>query len=253
MNAPLTKQNLDPQKLPRHIAIIMDGNGRWAKQRGNLRIFGHRNAVRAVRDTTEGAAEVGIPYLTLFAFSTENWARPQTEVNALMELLVSTIRSEIKTLQSNNIRLHAIGDLAGLPDTTRGQLLKAIDDTARNDHMTLTLALNYGSRKDVIQATRKIAEQLLEGKITLEDITPEFFATQLSTTGLPDPELLIRTSGEMRISNFLLWEIAYAELYITPKLWPDFRREDLFEAIADFQKRERRFGKTGEQIKQLTK
>jgi len=240
---------LDPTRLPQHVAIIMDGNGRWAQQRGNLRIFGHRNAIKAVRDTTEGAAELSIPYLTLFAFSTENWARPAIEVNALMELLVSTIRSEIKTLQDNKIRLHAIGDIEGLPKATREQLHWAINETASNSHMTLTLALNYGSRNDLLHAVRDVCEEVRAGKLNPQDLTADIFASHLSTAGMPDPELLIRTSGEMRVSNFLLWEIAYAELYITPKLWPDFRRDDLYQAIADFQKRERRFGKTGEQIK----
>lgn len=226
----------------------MDGNGRWAKKHGRLRAMGHRSAVTAVRDVIEGAVEIGIPYLTLFAFSTENWRRPGAEVDALMHLLVSTIRKELKTLQDNHIRLFAIGDIAGLPPVCYRELTAAMDATRANTRMTLTLALNYGGRADVVRATQSIARSAAAGELKPEEITETLFSTKLYTHDLPEPELLIRTSGEYRISNFLLWEIAYTELYITSILWPDFRRTDLFDAIIDFQKRERRFGKTGEQL-----
>jgi undecaprenyl diphosphate synthase len=239
---------LDPNRLPAHIAIIMDGNGRWAQRQGSRRIFGHKSAITAVRDTVEAAAEMGIGYLTLFAFSTENWGRPKAEVEALMRLLIATIRSETGTLQENSVRLHAIGNLADLPARTRRQLQEGIDATAANTRMTLTLALSYGGRADILQATQQLAVEVLAGHLHPEDITEERFQNCLSTRDLPDPELIIRTSGELRISNFLLWELAYAEFYCTPTLWPDFRRADLHQAIADFQHRERRFGKTSEQI-----
>ncbi|MCL4149944.1 UNVERIFIED_CONTAM: hypothetical protein GTU68_023368 [Idotea baltica] len=226
----------------------MDGNGRWARTKGNIRVFGHRSAIKAVRDTTEGAAELGIKHLTLFAFSTENWNRPKLEVNALMSLLVDTIEKETPTLMKNDIKLNAIGNLSQLPKKCNANLQKAIDATSQNKRMTLTLALSYGARADIIEATRKIAEKVKKGEVATADIDEAMVCNHLSTAQMPDPELLIRTSGEYRISNFLLWEIAYSEIYITKKLWPDFRRQDLFEAIIDYQKRERRFGMISEQI-----
>lgn len=240
--------NIQKEKLPKHIAIIMDGNGRWAKKQGAMRVFGHRSAVKAVRETTEACAELGIKYLTLYAFSTENWNRPKLEVNALMELLVNTLAKELPTLQKNNIRLQAIGNLNNLPSRCERQLQDVMDQTSENRHMTLTLALSYGSRDDMRQALQRIAEDVRQGNIAPEAITDSTLGEYLSTSGMPEPELLIRTSGEHRISNFLLWEIAYSEIYFTPVLWPDFRKEHLHEAIVDFQRRERRFGKISEQL-----
>lgn len=239
---------LDKNKLPHHVAIIMDGNGRWAKNHGQPRVFGHRNGVKSVREVSEACAELGISYLTLYAFSTENWKRPVTEVNALMRLLVQTVRKEIKTLQKNRIRLQAIGDIDSLPPATAAGLKEAILETAHNDHMTLVLALNYSAREEMVHAARTLALQVKSGELLPEDINPDSFAKALYTTEIPDPELLIRTSGENRISNFLLWQIAYTELYFTPVLWPDFRREHLYAALQDFQRRERRFGQISEQI-----
>ena len=226
----------------------MDGNGRWAKQFGRIRIFGHQNGVKAVRETTEAAAELGIKYLTLYAFSTENWGRPEAEVNALMTLLVSTIRKEIRTLMDNNIRLTAIGDIAKLPSKCYQELTDAIEKTKNNSRMTLVLALNYSARWEIVRAAKQLAEKAKSGEINPENIDDNVVANSLSTQGIPDPELMIRTSGEARISNFLLWQIAYAELYFTETLWPDFRKEHLYEAIINFQGRERRFGKTSEQL-----
>lgn len=242
------KSQINLEKLPRHIAVIMDGNGRWAKEHGMPRVFGHRNGVKAVRDTTEACAELGVEYLTLYAFSTENWNRPQTEVNALMTLLVETIKKEIKTLNDNSIRLRAIGDLSKLPTKSHKALLSAIEQTSRNNRMTLVLALNYSSHWEIVEAAKKLATQAQAGELRPEDINDAVFSNALATSGMPDPELLIRTSGEMRISNYLLWQIAYTELYFTPVRWPDFRRENLYEAILNFQQRERRFGKTSEQL-----
>jgi undecaprenyl diphosphate synthase len=242
------KEKIDKERLPKHIAIIMDGNGRWAKQRGKLRTFGHHHGVKSVRETAEAAAEIGIKYLTLYAFSTENWKRPKSEVNALMKLLVRTIHNEAKTLHDNKISLMAIGDLDSLPRITRNELTEAIKDTQHYDRMKLVLALSYSSRWEIINAAKIIAKKVESKEITSEDIDETLFESCLITHSLPDPELLIRTSGEYRISNFLLWQIAYAELFFTPKLWPDFRKEDLYEAIVDYQRRERRFGKTSEQI-----
>jgi len=244
----LVPENLDPAKMPSHVAIIMDGNGRWAKKKGNSRIFGHQSAVEAVRDTTEGAAAAGVKFLTLYAFSTENWNRPKFEVNALMELLVNTISKETPTLMKNNIRLVSIGQTQELPASCRKQLETAMQATAGNTHMVLNLALSYGGRRDILEAARQIANLAIAGDIDPAKLQETDFASYLSTAGMPDPELMIRTSGEFRISNFLLWELAYAELYITQTLWPDFRRSDLYDAIADYQTRERRFGKTSEQI-----
>lgn len=242
------KEKINPAKLPSHIAIIMDGNGRWAKQQGEERIFGHENGVKAVRDTVEGAAEIGIKYLTLYAFSTENWNRPQEEVTALMKLLVHTINIETETLNKNNIRLQAIGDLKSLPADCYNELQEAIANTKNNSRMTLVLALSYSSRWEIINAARQIAQRIEDKKLSAKEIDENTIQEHLCTYGIPDPELMIRTSGEHRISNFLLWQLAYSELYFTDKFWPDFRKEDLYEAILDYQTRERRFGKTSEQL-----
>lgn len=243
------KDQIIQDRLPRHIAIIMDGNGRWAKQRGKLRIFGHNNGVKAVREAAESAAELGVEYLTLYAFSTENWNRPRAEVNALMHLLVQTIHKEIKTLHDNDISLKAIGNLQSLPKAIYNELQDAIEETSGHKKMSLVLALSYSSRWEITDAVKNIAMQVSDGKLSPQDIDSDLLSTHLTTRDIPDPELLIRTSGEFRISNFLLWQIAYSELYFTNKLWPDFRKEDLYEAIVDYQKRERRFGKTSEQVK----
>ena len=243
------KDNINLEKLPTHIAIIMDGNGRWAKQKGEMRIFGHKNGVKAVRDCTEACAELGVKYLTLYAFSSENWNRPKFEINALMELLVSTINKETKTLNDNDIRLTAIGDLKSLPSSCYRELMNAIENTKNNKRMTLVLALSYGSRNEIVDAVKIIAEAVKEGNIEPEEITEQNITDTIYTAGIPDPELLIRTSGEHRISNFLLWQLAYTELYFTETLWPDFGKEELYEAIIDYQNRERRFGMTGEQVK----
>ncbi|AKD02522.1 isoprenyl transferase [Pontibacter korlensis] len=242
------KDKVDLGNLPRHIAVIMDGNGRWAKRRGGLRIFGHQNAIKAVRDTVEAAAELGVEYLTLYAFSTENWSRPAEEVSALMTLLVSTIRKETATLNKNNIRLQTIGNTASLPKACQRELMEAMELTKHNTRMTLVLALSYSGRWDITQAVQRLASEAGQGNIKADEINEASIAEYLSTTGMPDPELLIRTSGEQRISNFLLWQLAYTELYITELLWPDFRKEHLYEAILSYQSRERRFGKTSEQI-----
>lgn len=226
----------------------MDGNGRWAKQHGKPRIFGHRNGVTSVRETTEAAAELGIKYLTLYAFSTENWSRPKLEVSALMRLLVETLAKEVNTLHKNNIRLQAIGDLSKLPDRTRKALQEGIEHTKANTRMTLVLALNYSGKWDLAQAAQQLAQQVKEGRMEPSDIDQAAVANALSTSSIPDPELLIRTSGEARISNFLLWQIAYSELYFTPVFWPDFRKNNLYTAIIDYQDRERRFGKISEQV-----
>lgn len=242
------KSQINLDKLPRHIAIIMDGNGRWAKQHGKPRVFGHQNGVKSVRETTEAAAELGVDYLTLYAFSTENWNRPKLEVNALMSLLVETLNKEIKTLNKNNIRLQAIGDISKLPKKTYKALLEGIENTKNNTRMTLILALNYSARWEILQAAKGIAEKAKTENLKIEDVNEEVFANFLSTEGVPDPELLIRTSGETRISNFLLWQIAYTELLFVPTFWPDFRKPDLYKAIIDYQNRERRFGKISEQL-----
>ncbi len=241
-------EQINKEKLPSHIAIIMDGNGRWAKKHGKHRVFGHRSAVKSVRAVSEAAAELGVPYLTLYAFSKENWDRPKMEVNALMQLLVSTIRKETETLLKNKIRLNAIGDLSNLPPKGQEELRQAIEMTSQNDRMTLTLALSYGGRWEIKEAVKKISEKVKEGRLKPEDISEELISAHMDTAGIPDPELMIRTSGEMRISNFLLWQSAYTELYFTSTLWPDFKKEDLYEAIVSYQNRERRFGKISEQI-----
>ena len=242
------KERIDLSKLPQHVAVIMDGNGRWAKEHGKPRIFGHRNGVKSVRAVTEAAAEIGIPYLTLYAFSTENWNRPRLEVNALMDILVITIKEELETMNRNNIRLAAIGDLDHLPSATRKALLQGIANTQNNTRMTLTLALNYSSRWEITEAMKKAANMALKGQLKPEDIDPETVSTLMATHGIPDPEFLIRTSGEHRISNFLLWQIAYTELYFSDVYWPDFDKEEFYNAILSYQQRERRFGKISEQL-----
>ncbi|MBA3647184.1 MAG: isoprenyl transferase [Chitinophagales bacterium] len=239
---------IDKERLPKHVAIIMDGNGRWAKRHGEQRIFGHQHGVEAVRAATEGSAEMGIQYLTLYAFSTENWARPKYEVDALMELMVETISKEINTLMNNNVRLKTIGDIDSLPQKCYNELNLAMEESKNNSGLTLIIALNYSSRWEITQAMKKIAFDVKLGKVHPETINEETVIHYLDTKDFPDPELMIRTSGEQRLSNYLLWQLAYSELYFTPVLWPDFRKEDLHEALIEFQKRERRFGKTGEQV-----
>lgn len=242
------KEQIDTSRLPEHIAIIMDGNGRWAKNQGKFRSFGHESGVLSVKDIVEGCADIGVKYLTIYAFSTENWNRPIDEVNALMELLIATINNETDTLNKNNIRLNAIGDIASLPQQCIDDLKSAMEKTAGNTTCTLTLALSYSAKWEILEAAKKLAVLVQDGKIKVDEINEEQFSSQLTTLNIPDPELMIRTSGEHRISNFLLWQMAYTELYFTETLWPDFRREDLFEAIVDYQKRERRFGKISEQL-----
>ncbi|MDB4447945.1 isoprenyl transferase [Roseivirga sp.] len=243
------KEQIKAESLPKHVAIIMDGNGRWAKNKGAARVFGHKNAIKAVRDVTEGCAELGVEYLTLYAFSTENWSRPKFEVTALMELLVSTLTSEMKTLMDNSVRLETIGDTESLPKKCQRELKEAMEKTSKNTGMTLVLALSYSGRWDLTQATKAIALDMSRGKINAENIDQELIDKYLNTSGIPDPELLIRTSGEQRISNFLLWQMAYTEFFITDTLWPDFRKEHLYKALIAYQERERRFGMTSEQIK----
>ena len=242
------RDKIDMGKLPKHIAIIMDGNGRWAKEKGKARVFGHQSGVQAVRDVTEAGAELGIEYMTLYAFSTENWNRPKLEVTALMTLLVKTIRKEVATLNKNKIRLQMIGDLNTLPKAAQKELLEAIDSTKGNTRMTLVLALSYSAKWEMVEAVKNIATRVKNGELDADDINETLISDSLTTTGMPDPELMIRTSGETRISNFLLWQLAYAELYFTPVFWPDFRKANLYEAIYSYQNRERRFGKTSEQV-----
>ena len=243
------KDKIIPEKLPVHIAIIMDGNGRWASQQGEDRVFGHSHGVDAVRATAEAAAELGVKYLTLYAFSTENWSRPKFEVDALMSLFVETIQNEVSTLNKNNIRLNAIGNLKSLPPENYSKLVATMNEKRGNDRMTLTLAMSYSSRWEITNATERIIEDIKSTKLDLTEISEDLFSTYLTTSNIPDPELLIRTSGEMRISNFLLWQIAYTELFFSPKLWPEFNKEDLYDAIINYQNRERRFGLTSDQIK----
>jgi undecaprenyl diphosphate synthase len=235
--------------IPTHIAIIMDGNGRWAKRRGLPRVAGHREGVKSVRDVVEACAQLGVKYLTLFAFSTENWRRPKEEIDTLMKLLIKTLRSETEKLHKNDIKLMAIGDIDSLPKEVRQELKEAMEKTKNNKRMVLNLALSYSGRWEIIEAVKEIARDVKKGKVKIEEIDDKLFSNYLKTAGIPDPDLLIRTSGELRISNFLLWQIAYTELYITDCLWPDFRRKHLYEAIRDYQRRERRFGMTSEQIK----
>jgi undecaprenyl diphosphate synthase len=245
-------QAIDRSRLPQHIAVIMDGNGRWAKERGEDRVYGHHEGVLSVREMVNSCAELGIGYLTLYAFSTENWNRPKEEVDALMELLVNTIRREVEELKQNNIRLHVIGDFDSLPPICRKELNEAKEMTAANTGLNLVLALSYSSRWEITEAARKIAEDVAAGKLKPEDINDGLFHTYLNTALFPDPELMIRTSGETRISNFLLYQLAYAELYFTPVHWPAFRKQHLYEALLNYQQRERRFGKTSEQIQTNT-
>jgi len=245
------KDQIDKKRLPVHVAVIMDGNGRWAKKRGYVRTLGHERGVDAVRNTVEAAAEIGIRYLTMYAFSTENWKRPKYEIDALMRILVNSLHGEMATLMKNNIRLRAIGDLKSLPAKSYRELMKSIDETSRNTGLTLVLALSYSSRWEMVEAARSMARKIALKELDPEKIDIPTFISYLATSEIPDPELLIRTSGEFRISNFLLWQIAYAELYFTNTLWPDFGKEDFYKAILDFQTRERRFGLTSEQINEI--
>jgi undecaprenyl diphosphate synthase len=242
------KKQIDLHRLPRHIAIIMDGNGRWAKEKGHDRLYGHFHGVESVRDIVEGCAEIGVQYLTLYAFSTENWDRPEYEVTGLMELLVETIRKETETLNKNNIRLHVIGDMNMLPDYAQKELRESLEITAPNSGLNLIMALSYSSRWELVQAVRYIAQEVKAGKLLPDMISQDTLEQYLCTNKFPDPELMVRTGGEFRVSNFLLYQLAYAELYFTNTRWPDFRKENLYEAILDFQKRERRFGKTSDQL-----
>jgi undecaprenyl diphosphate synthase len=241
-------RDLDKNRIPEHIAVIMDGNGRWAKAQGKPRVYGHTKGVHAVRQVTEGGAEIGLKYLTLYAFSTENWNRPKLEINALMRLLVSTMDKELKTLQENNIRLRAIGDIQGLPSKSYQSLIKGMEATSENTGMQLILALNYSSRWDLVNAMKQLTAKIKSGEIDEASLNHDTFASLLSTADFPDPGLLIRTSGELRLSNFLLWELAYTELYFTDIMWPDFNKDELYKALKAFQLRERRFGKISEQI-----
>ncbi len=245
------KEQLDQNNLPKHIAVIMDGNGRWAKQQGFVdRVFGHRNALKAVKEVIEGCGELGVKYLTLYAFSTENWNRPKAEVDALMMLLVKTIKDELPTMQKNNVRLDTIGATQTLPISSQKELKSAIESTKNNTGLTVILALSYSGKWDIVNATKKLIEKVQKREISIEDITEDLFESSLDTKGIPNPDLMIRTGGDHRISNFMLWQLAYAELFIFEDLfWPDFRREHLQEAILDYQDRERRFGKTSEQLK----
>lgn len=244
-------QNINKERLPRHIAIIMDGNGRWAKEQGKDRLFGHFHGVESVRNIVEGCAELGIEYLTLYAFSTENWDRPEYEVVGLMELLVKTIRNEVESLHKNNIKLHVIGDMNMLPEYARKELQEALDFTSNNTGLNLIMALSYSGRWELLNAVKNIAYEVEKGRLSVEEIDQATLQKYLCTGNFPDPELMIRTSGEYRISNFLLYQLAYAELYFTTVRWPEFRKKNLYEAIIDYQGRERRFGKTGEQVKEV--
>ncbi len=240
---------INKQRLPKHIAIIMDGNGRWAKQKGKLRVFGHKNGVKAVRDVVEGSAEIGVKVLTLYAFSTENWNRPKAEVDVLMNLLVSSLKKELKLLQDNNIRLQAIGNLEKLPKKAKRELEEVIQKTKNNTHLVLNLAISYSAKEEIVNAFKKISKKIVNNELSIEEIDENIINNHLYTRNLPDVDLVIRTSGEKRISNFLLWQIAYAELYFTDLFWPDFRKTHLIQAILDYQQRERRFGKTSDQLK----
>ena len=242
-------ENIDATRLPKHLAIIMDGNGRWAKQQGLLRALGHESGTKSVKVIIEASAKLGIEFLTLYAFSTENWNRPKLEVETLMRVLINSLKKELTTLQKNNIKLNAIGNLEQLPKSAQKELLDVIEKTKDNTQMTLTLALSYGSREELVSAVRNICSKVKNNIISIDSIDDSIINEHLYTQNLPDVDLLIRTSGEHRISNFLLWQIAYAELYFTDILWPDFKEQDLYEAIISYQKRERRFGKTSEQIK----
>ncbi|TNE71953.1 isoprenyl transferase [bacterium] len=239
--------------IPEHIAIIMDGNGRWAKSKGNLRVYGHKVGVDSVRDIVESCAQLGVKHLTLYAFSTENWNRPEAEVGALMQILIQSLRKEAKRLNKNNIRLVTIGQTERFSDSIKKALNESIELTANNTRMQLCLALSYSGRWDIVQAVKKIADKVKQGEVDTSAINDELLSNHLTTAAIPDPDLIIRTSGEFRISNFLLWQLAYSELYITETFWPDFRREELYKAIESYQKRERRFGKTSEQVTETTK
>ncbi|MFD0760587.1 isoprenyl transferase [Lutibacter aestuarii] len=245
------KSYIAENKVPNHIAIIMDGNGRWAKLKGKPRVFGHKNGVTAVREVIEGCGEIGVNYLTLYAFSTENWNRPALEVKTLMSLLVSSLKKELKTLQKNNIKLNAIGNINLLPEKVNIELTEVIEKTKNNTALTLTLALSYGSRDEIVNVIRNISKKVVNNQIKIEEINENIINNHLYTFSLPDVDFMIRTSGEKRISNFLLWQLAYAEMYFSDTLWPDFRKENLFEAIIDYQNRERRFGKISEQIEKI--
>ncbi len=246
------KSKIDPSRIPSHIAIIMDGNGRWAKERGQERVYGHYEGVVSVREIVNTCGELGVKYLTLYAFSTENWNRPKAEVDALMELLVNTIRKEVDDLKKNNVKLHVIGDFASLPEVCQKEMNEGMEITGENTGLNLVLALSYSSRLEILNASKALASKVAKGELLAENITEEDFKSCLDTCNFPDPELMIRTSGESRISNFLLYQLAYAELYFTPVHWPDFRKDNLFEAVLDYQKRERRFGKTSDQIQKTT-
>lgn len=245
------KSQINTDNLPNHIAIIMDGNGRWAEMKGKPRVFGHKNGVTSVKDVIEGCREIGVNYLTLYAFSTENWNRPKLEVRTLMALLVSSLRKELNTLVKNNIKLNTIGNIENLPEKAQVELAEVVEKTKNNTSLTLTLALSYGSREEIVNVIRNISKKVVNNQISVEEINENIINNHLYTFSLPDVDLLIRTSGEKRISNFLLWQIAYAELYFTNTLWPDFRKENLFNAVVDFQQRERRFGKTSQQIEKI--
>ncbi len=242
------KLRIDPDKIPNHVAVIMDGNGRWAKGKGMNRIFGHRNALTAVRETIEAAAEIGTQAITLYAFSTENWNRPKTEVKALMTLLINSLNNELKTFQQNNVQVNAIGSIASLPENAQKTLQSVIEKTKNNSQIVLTLALSYGAREEIVNTIKNISKKVVNNELNIEEIDEKIINNHLYTFNLPDVDLMIRTSGEQRISNFLLWQMAYAELYFTDTLWPDFRREHFYDAIIEYQNRERRFGKTSEQI-----
>ena len=241
-------EDIDKSRVPQHVAIIMDGNGRWAQKQAHKRIFGHQNAMTAVRQAVEAAVACGVKYLTLYTFSTENWNRPQEEIDGLMELLIKAVREETKTLMDNNVRLQTIGDTGRIPEKSRSKLLECIETTSQNTAMTLVLALSYSSRWEVAQAVRSICADAQEGHLKATDVTEETLRNYLVTRDYPDPDLLIRTGGELRISNFLLWQMAYTELYFSEQLWPDFRHEDFYDAVYDYQNRQRRFGKTGDQV-----
>ncbi|MBK5209659.1 MAG: isoprenyl transferase [Flavobacteriaceae bacterium] len=245
------KSQVNIDKLPNHIAIIMDGNGRWAEMKGKPRVFGHKNGVTSVKEVIEGCREIGVNYLTLYAFSTENWNRPKLEIKTLMALLVSSLRKELKTLVKNNIKLNTIGNIENLPEKAQTELAEVVEKTKNNTSLTLTLALSYGSREEIVNVIRNISKKVVNNQLAVEEINENIINNHLYTFSLPDVDLLIRTSGEKRISNFLLWQIAYAELYFTNTLWPDFRKENLFNAIVDYQQRERRFGKTSQQIEKI--
>jgi undecaprenyl diphosphate synthase len=247
------KEKIDKENIPQHIAIIMDGNGRWAKEKGQMRLFGHATGVESVREALTAATELNVAYLTLYAFSTENWNRPKEEVDGLMDLLVSTIANEIESLNNNDVRLLTIGDTSDLPESCRLELLNAIKKTKDNKGTTLILALNYSSKSEIRNAIKAIAARYKNDEIGLNDITDDLISESLYTAGIPDPELMIRTSGEIRISNFLLWQLAYSELHFTPIFWPDFKKEDFYQAVFEFQNRERRFGLVGEQLKETNK